>query len=69
MNANTDKKKIPVYYLFTGIAFLLLGIGNITILFNSHGVFEIGLGIIGVILIVGAIIFLKEYKRVRNKSS
>lgn len=65
MKANTDKKKILAYYLFTGIAFLILGLGNITLLLNPEGIYDILLGFVGVPLIFGAIILLKQYKRFR----
>lgn len=59
--AKTNKKRISAYYLFTGIAFFILGLGNIIRLLNPDGIYDIILGILGVPLVLGAIILLKHY--------
>lgn len=58
-------KKVPAFYLFTGIAFFVLGLGNITCLVNPDGIYDILLGIVGVLLVYGGINLLKQYKKVR----
>ena len=62
MKANTNQKKMPAYYFFTGIAFLILGLGNTTLLVRADSIYDILIGITGVPLILGAVILLNHYK-------
>ncbi|MBE4909820.1 hypothetical protein IMZ08_17435 [Bacillus luteolus] len=60
MNTRKEEKP-PAFYLFIGIAFLLLGIGNLTLLLKPGSFFELILGLSGIPAIIGAVILLKEY--------
>ncbi|MFE8699686.1 hypothetical protein ACFYKX_03500 [Cytobacillus sp. FJAT-54145] len=65
MNRNEIEKRSPAYYLFTGFAFLLLGIGNLLHLFNVDHYFDLVYGILGIPLMIGSIILLKLYLKNR----
>ncbi|QOR64780.1 hypothetical protein IM538_13025 [Cytobacillus suaedae] len=61
------EERPPAFYLFIGIAFLLLGVGNLTLLLNPDSVFDFILGVSAVPAIVGAVILLKEYLQMVNQ--